>query len=207
MVAESVTFIRVPLDCPITPGLACGSEAKPFLQRLDKRREIARTWLNRSGTIVAIEWESKAPQRTRDATISAMTGNRVQGFEAKVLNARERSRVEESFRTRAEWYQAAEMDQLTAEEARAIAERLVWRMTVLSDLSPEKRSMLRSTIARIVAERLNATGNDAARRGMRGLEIRILKTAEPMLTADEVDALDFALAGGLGPAPYEPLKF
>lgn len=202
--AESVTFLRVELDCPIVSNLACGSEAKPFLQRLDKRREIKKSWLDRSGTIMAIEWESAPGPALREAALAAVTLNKRCPLETKVLNATERARVATAFHARNGWYQAAEMDQLTAEEAERIAARLVSRMSLAADLPSSKAQSLRSSIAAILTERLTATGKDPLRRGLRGVTVRILKIAEPLLTEAELEALDHALRGGFAAAPYEP---
>ena len=117
---EIITFYDVPLVCGAAPAVGCGSRAKPLLIDLEQRTAIKEAWLNQAGTIVAIVWS--APARAEEVAKSV--------FERHEIQYRERGddrKSAGSFRMRGSWFRGAEVDRLSLEEAREIAETSVPR--------------------------------------------------------------------------------
>lgn len=113
---EIVTFYDVPLVCDAAPGIGCGSRAKPFLIDLERQAAIEEAWMNRAGTIVAIVWSGAA----HVAEVAGLI------FEKHQVQYRERRGDRPtSFRKAGSWFRGAEVDLLSLEEAREIAETSV----------------------------------------------------------------------------------
>jgi hypothetical protein len=115
---EIITFYDVPLVCGAAPAIGCGSRAKPLLMDLEERTAIKEAWLNRFGTIVAIVWSG--PARTEEVPKPV--------FERHEIPCTERRDDKEtigSFRSEGRWFRGAEVDRLSLEEARVIAETSV----------------------------------------------------------------------------------
>jgi hypothetical protein len=110
---ETVIFYDVPLVCGAAPSIGCGSRAKPLLIDLEQQTAIQEAWLNRTGTIVGIVWHGQA--RTEEAAKPI--------FERHEVQYRERAeQIDESFRLAGSWFRGADVDRLSLEEAREIAE-------------------------------------------------------------------------------------
>ena len=102
--------------CNAAPAIGCGSRAKPFLIDLERQPAIEGAWMNRAGTIVAIVWSS-AP---RTAEVAKPI------FERHEVQFKERCHDKPtSFREKGSWFRGAEVDLLSLEEAREIAETSV----------------------------------------------------------------------------------
>jgi hypothetical protein len=115
---EIITFYDVPLVCGAAPAIGCGSRAKPLLMDLEQRTAIKEAWLNRAGTIVAVVWSG--PARTEEVAKPV--------FERHEIQYRERGddrKTTGSFRSEGAWLRGAEVDRLSLEEAREIAETSV----------------------------------------------------------------------------------
>jgi len=116
--AETITFYDVPLVCGAAPSIGCGSRAKPLLVDLEQQSEIKEAWLNRTGTVVAIVWGG--PARTEEV------GKPVFGrHEIQYTERRNDKQTVGSFRIEGSWLRGAEVDLLSLEEAREIAETSV----------------------------------------------------------------------------------
>lgn len=110
---EIIGFYDVPLVCDAAPAIGCGSLAKPFLIDLERQAAIEEAWMNRAGTIVAIVWSGPAHV--------AEVAKRI--FEKHGVRFQERaSDTPASFRKHGSWFRGAEVDLLSLEEAREIAE-------------------------------------------------------------------------------------
>ena len=113
---EIITFYDAALVCGAAPAIGCGSRAKPLLLDLEQQTAIEEAWLNRAGTIVAIVWSR--PARTDEVAKPA--------FERHEIQYRERRDGRQtSFRNEGSWFRSAEVDRLSLEEAREIAETSV----------------------------------------------------------------------------------
>jgi hypothetical protein len=115
---ETITFYDVPLVCGAAPSIGCGSRAKPLLVDLERQTPIKEAWLNRTGTMVAIVWRGLA---RREEVIRPV-------FERHEIQYSERShdkQTAEFFRIKGNWLRGQEVDRLSLEEAREIAETSV----------------------------------------------------------------------------------
>ena len=142
---EIITFYDVPLVCGAAPAIGCGSRAKPLLIDLEQQTAIEEAWLNRAGTIVAIVWSG--PART-DAVAKPI-------FERHEIQYRERCddrQTAASFRN--DWFRGAEVDRLSLEEAREIAETSVSAAAREALVSVEEAAWIKSDIESYFREEL-----------------------------------------------------
>jgi hypothetical protein len=108
----------VPLVCGAAPSIGCGSRAKLLLMDLEKQTPIKEAWLNRTGTIVAIVWRGQA--RMKEVAKPVFERHEVQYTER-----RGQKQTAKSFRAEGSWLRGAEVDRLSLEEAREIAQTSV----------------------------------------------------------------------------------
>jgi hypothetical protein len=142
---EIVTFYHVPLVCDAAPGIGCGSRAKPFLIDLERQAAIEEAWMNRAGTIVAIVWSGPAPV----AEVAELI------FEKHEVQYREkRGDWSTSFRKEGSWFRGAEVDLLSLEEAREIAETSVSAAKRERLISVEEAARIESDIEAYFREEL-----------------------------------------------------
>jgi hypothetical protein len=136
---EIITFYDVPLVCGAAPAIGCGSRAKPLLMDLEQRTAIKEAWLNRAGTIVAIVWSG--PTRTEEVAKPV--------FERHEIQYRERGddrKTTGSFRIEGSWLRGAEVDRLSLEEAREIADTSVFSTVKERLISVEEAVQIKSDI-------------------------------------------------------------
>ena len=136
---EIITFYDVPLVCGAAPAIGCGSRAKPLLMELEQPTAIKEAWLNRAGTIVAIVWSG--PARTEEVAKPV--------FERHEIQYRERGddrKTTGSFRSEGTWLRGAEVDRLSLEEARVIAETSVASAAKERLVSVEEGAHIKSEI-------------------------------------------------------------
>jgi hypothetical protein len=126
-VTDAITFYRVPLTCHAARGLGCGSRAKPVLLDLQKRPAVREAWLNQTGAILAVVWKGGVTATDRHTTISAVSD--ANGVSMDELSADARATTLKGFQSRRGWHRGADVDQLSAQEARVIADRLLHRVT------------------------------------------------------------------------------
>jgi len=142
-----ITLYDVPLVCGAAPAIGCGSRAKPLLTDLEQRTAIKEAWLNRAGTIVAIVWSG--PARTEEVAKPV--------FERHEIPYAERGddrTTTESFRIEGSWFRGAEVDRLSLEEARVIAETSVSAAVRERLVSVEEAAQIKSDIEAYFREEL-----------------------------------------------------
>jgi len=144
---EIVTFYDVPLVCGAAPAIGCGSRAKPLLMDLEQRTAIKEAWLNRAGTIVAIVWSG--PARTGEVAKPVF-----ERHEIPYTERRDDKRTTGSFRSAGRWLRGAEVDGLSLEEAREIAETSVASAAKKRLVSAEESADIKSDIEAHFGEEL-----------------------------------------------------
>ena len=142
---EIITFYDVPLVCGAAPAIGCGSRAKPLLIDLEQQTAIEEAWLNRAGTIVAIVWSG--PIRTAEVAKPIFEKHEVQYKER-------RDDKPTSFRREGSWFRGAEVDRLSLEEAREIAETSVSVAAKEALVSVEEAARIKSDIEAYLREEL-----------------------------------------------------
>jgi len=142
---EIITFYDVPLVCGAAPAIGCGSRAKPLLMDLERQFAIEEAWLNRAGTIVAIVW-SEAAQTAEVAKPI---------FKKREVRYKERRDDRPiSFQKEGSRFRGAEVDRLSQEEAREIAETSVAAAARDGLVSPAEAAQIKSDIEAYFREEL-----------------------------------------------------
>ena len=136
---QIVTFYDVPLVCGAAPAIGCGSRAKPLLIDLEQQRAIKEAWLNRTGTILGIV--STGPVFTEEVAKPVFERHEIQYRER-----RDDSQTAGSFRMKGSWLRSAEVDRLSLEEAREIAETSVASAAKKRLVSAEESAHIKSDI-------------------------------------------------------------
>src|SRR5260221_4422548 len=136
---EIITFYDVPLVSGAAPAIGCGSRAKPLLMDLEQRTAIKEAWLNRAGTIVAIVWSGLA--RTEEVAKSVF-----ERHEIPYTERRDDKQTTGSFRIEGSWLRGAEVDRLSLEEAREIADTSVFSTVKERLISVEEAVQIKSDI-------------------------------------------------------------
>ena len=142
-----MTFYNVPLVCGAAPAIGCGSRAKPLLLDLERQPAIKEAWLNRTGTIVAIIWDGQA--RTAEVVKPVF-----EKYEIQYTERLKGSQASESFRVAGVWVRGAEVDRLSREEAREIAETSVNSAMKDQLVSVEEAAEIKSVIEAYLREEL-----------------------------------------------------
>jgi hypothetical protein len=119
-----VSFYRTPLVCGAAPEIGCGSRSKPLLAELESSEAVKSAWLNRVGTMIAIEWQSRIEDRKKDALVKELfIKHQVEYSELK--DQKEAGLQFTSFNEKKEWYRGDKVDELSLEEAGIIAQNIV----------------------------------------------------------------------------------
>ena len=136
---ETIAFYDVPLVCGAAPSIGCGSRAKPLLVDLEQQAPIREAWLNRAGTIVAIVWRDQARMEEVGKPI-------FERHEIEYTERRDDKQTTGSFRMEASWLRGADVDRLSLEEAREIAETSVDSAAREKVVSLEEAARIKSEI-------------------------------------------------------------
>jgi hypothetical protein len=136
---ETISFYDVPLVCGAAPTIGCGSRAKPLVVDLEQQPSIKEAWLDRTGTIVAIVWRGPACMEEVGKPV-------FERHEVQYAERRHDKQTAESFRIEGSWLRGAEVDHLSLEEAREIAETSVASATKDGLVSVEEAAQIKSDI-------------------------------------------------------------
>jgi len=129
---EGITFHEVQLVCGAASDIGCGSRSKPILLDLEKEPTIKEAWLNRPGTIVAIVWNDDVEPNVKalptifkkhGKSFTTITG---EGYKKQLA----------SFKAD-KWYQGADVDELSMEEAGRIATQIIEQLVEFEALPKE----------------------------------------------------------------------
>lgn len=118
-----VTFFEVPLGCPAVEKLGCGSLAMPILAELERDPRVEQAWLDHEGTVLAVVWKGNPP--TGGGLRDVEGAFRKSGLDAALLTGPSEASARKSFATRDRWYRGEDVANLSREEARVLAAKLV----------------------------------------------------------------------------------
>jgi hypothetical protein len=135
---ETIAFYDVPLVCGAA-SIGCGSRAKPLLVDLEQQAPISEAWLNRTGTILAIVWRGQACMEEVGKPV-------FQRHEIEYTERRDDEQTTGSFRKEGSWLRGAEVDRLSLEEAREIAETSVDSVAKEKLVSLEEAALIKAEI-------------------------------------------------------------
>ena len=196
---DRISLFTVPLRCPAAPQIGCGSQSKPILLELQRQPTIAEAWLNGTGTLLVVVWGNNSNPESRTKVVQAILEKN--GMTAAELNGKAREAELKSFMSGGGWYRGTDVDNLSNQEARIIAARLVHRVQAKVALSEEKAKALEGgwaeTIARCFIGPESKT-ETAARK--QELTERLWKVARENLDQGQISAFREAIAKGLLPA-------
>ncbi|MFY9316692.1 MAG: DUF3330 domain-containing protein [Burkholderiales bacterium] len=192
-----VSVFQVRLRCEAAPKIGCGLRAKPVLRDLEGTAGIGEAWLNGAGNLLAVV--RTAARLGADAVDPALAAFRKHRISAKALRGEQFAAAVADFAARSGWHREADVDRLSAEEARIIAARFVARMRAETVLPESRANALESAVAEACARELiqNPAQSAAARK-------RRLASAALEVGRTQLDALAYSVfsnAVGLGHRP------
>lgn len=195
--ASKMSFFRVPLACEAAPGLGCGTIARPVLTVIERQPGVRQAWLSREGTVLGILWADEA--RYPERVISVLQAHGMSGVE---LKDREYEQSSDSF-AGGGWYRPVQLEQLSAEEARLIALRLVRRLEGKKSVTPDAAERLAERLEEACARALGGAspGSAAIRREQIASALR--DAAKNVLDAEAFQAFAGAVSLGHRPLPGE----
>lgn len=135
-----VSFYNAPLVCHAAPSIGCGSKAKFMLVDLEKYNDaVEGAWLSKSGTVVAVKWNTKTSENKKAEIIKTVSTNH--NIELTTLAETEAASFTKSFPNSSEWFKGKEVDKLSKEEAGIIAQNTIasYKAKKLINLSFEKQ--------------------------------------------------------------------
>jgi hypothetical protein len=198
---ERISLFKVPLTCEAAPGLGCGVKAKPALQALARQPGVADVWLNRSGTLAAVQWdESIGPKVRRDCLRLVLA---LHGLAARELTGVARGSALRRFTRGPDWYRADAVDRLSEEEAAIIAARLVRRVTAKVPMPDERTEQLRDALTEVCRHELVARPLTSARLRHQRIATGVVKAGRKLLEGAALQALQAAAALGHRPIQGE----
>lgn len=158
--SEATSFYKVPLECTAASGIGCGSRTKPVLLELEKQKEaVDGAWLNRTGTVIAVVWKSNSSKELhKDIVERVFLENNIP---VRKADGEEHQNLLDDFRSGSPWYRGREVDKLSAEEAKIIAERLVNRVANKTTISKDEQHILREQFSPVLKNELTRTFSSA----------------------------------------------
>lgn len=201
--ATPIEFYRVPLACEAAPDIGCGMRSKPILAALEAHPSIERACLDRTGTLLAVHWSSRV--REELSIVSSAFGADECVCVEEVTTAPERAALLARFQQRKDWYDRVALDQLSAEEARIIAERIMQRMASQVSLTTTTMTALTQRLAEACYDVLRNEAPGTRESREKRLMAAMLRAGRSHLDGDRLLALQAALSAG-GHRPTEGEK-
>src|SRR5712692_4788815 len=149
------TFYRVPLMCHAARGLGCGSRAKPVLLDLQKKPIVQAAWLNQTGEILAVVWTHGSGPADRHSVVAAVAD--AHGVSVDELDTTARDAALTGFRAGTGWHRGTDVDQLSAQEARVIASRLLQRVSSTTPSVQRKMTAAQPALTEAIRRQLVGT--------------------------------------------------
>ena len=196
LAADRISLFTVPLRCEAAPDIGCGPISKPILLQLEREPAIAGSWLNRTGTVLAVVWAENHGAETRTKTVQAVfEKNRLTATESGWRSSRHELK---SFLSGDPWYRGADVDTLSKQEAKTIAARMVRRVQAKVALSQEQAEALETGLVQTCVQ---AYKDGFAGQKDKEQELRqaMLNVARKNLDQSEFGAFQEALAKGVLP--------
>jgi len=192
--ADLISFYEVPLRCPASRNLGCGSAAKPILAALEKNGKIQEAWLDHQGATLGIVWKKGTTLAERAAEIRSEAEQWHMSLPELTGNLRDS--ILTSFQSDKAWYRGGEVDQLSIEEANIIVDRWIRRAAMKVPTIAGKSESLKPAVAKVIRDRF--TGKDT---GSDGYPQRLQESARKILTDAEFNAL---MEAGMAKRDYRP---
>lgn len=144
---NTISFYDAPLVCQAAPSIGCGSKSKFMLLDLEKNADaVEGAWLNRKGTMIAVQWRADATSEKRRElirTVSTSYGIRLSETDASHAS---------NFPDKKEWYKGKEVDELSKEEAAIIARNTIESYRKAGIVDPSFEKQFQADIEKIYAD-------------------------------------------------------
>jgi hypothetical protein len=199
--SDNVTFYKVPLMCHAAPGIGCGSLSKPVLLDLEGKPTVKEAWLDRQGKTLAVVWKQGTGGAARAVVVIAL--RTAHKLSAEELTGGARDTALASFRSGGGWHRGADVDRLSEEEARVIADRLVLRVMAKAPTISPKAELLRPIMADIIRECLVASPDPLSARCRETFATDLVAVVGDHLSGAETDAVLEAAKAGFRPLAGE----
>lgn len=196
-----VAVFQVRLRCEAARQIGCGLRAKPVLRDLERLPSIREAWLSRTGKLIAVVRAAKGSgAKEADPALTVFRKHRIS---VQPLRGARFATALNEFTSRSEWLRGSDVDQLSGEEARIIAARLVARLRARAALPDVGATALEAAVAEACANELirNPTQSAAARK--RQLANAALAAAGTRLDAPACAVFANAVRLGHRPMPGE----
>ncbi|OSZ77162.1 hypothetical protein CAP36_12165 [Chitinophagaceae bacterium IBVUCB2] len=145
-----VSFYEAPLVCHAAPSIGCGSKAKFMLVDLEGYNDaVEGAWLNKTGTVVAVKWNTKTDENKKAEIIKTVSTNH--NIELTTLAETEAASYAKSFPNSNEWYKGKEVDKLSKEEAGIIAQNTIASYKAKKLIQPSFEKQFQADIEKIYA--------------------------------------------------------
>jgi hypothetical protein len=194
---DRISLFEVPLRCEAAPEIGCGTRSKPILLQLEQEPAIEEAWLNGAGTVLAVVWAENS--RSESGTKIVQTVLERNGITSLELDGEARDKEAKSFISGDTWYHGAEVDNLSKQEARIIAARLIRRVQAKVALSEGQTKALETGWATVVARCFIGSPDNSTSSREEKLNEQLLRVARENLGENEIGASQEAIAKGLLP--------
>lgn len=148
---KDVSFYEAPLVCHAAPSIGCGSKAKFLLVDLEKYNDaVEGAWLNKTGTIVAVKWNTQIKEERKIEIIKTVSTNHE--IDLTTLAQPEATNYAKTFPNNSEWYKGKEVDKLSIEEAAIIAKNTIASYKEKNIIKPPFEKQFQADIEKIYAD-------------------------------------------------------
>lgn len=146
-----VSFYEAPLVCHAAPSIGCGSKAKFMLVDLENYNDaVEGAWLNKTGTVVAVKWNTKTGENKKAEIIKTVSTNH--NIELTTLAETEATSYTKSFPISSEWFKGKEVDKLSKEEAGIIAQNTIASYKTKKLIKPSFEKQFQADIEKIYTD-------------------------------------------------------
>jgi copper chaperone CopZ len=148
---NAVSFYEAPLVCHAALSIGCGSKAKFMLVDFEKYTDaVDGAWLNKKGTIVAVEWNAKTGESKKAEIIQTVSNDH--SIELTALTYTEAAGCSKTFPNSGDWLKGKEVDKLSKEEAQIIAKNTIDGYKKEGLIEPSYEKQLQADIAKTYEE-------------------------------------------------------
>ncbi|MBS3921718.1 MAG: mercuric transport protein MerTP [Nitrosarchaeum sp.] len=148
---SGVSFYEAPLVCHAAPSIGCGSKAKFLLVDLEKYIDaVEGAWLNKTGTVVAVKWNTKTETAKKVEIIKTVSTNH--NIMLTTLAQKEATDYAKTFPNSSEWYKGKEVDKLSKAEAGIIAKNTIASYKEKKLIKPSFEKQFQADIEKIYAD-------------------------------------------------------
>ena len=140
---ERISLFSVELQCPLVTRLGCGTESKPIMAKLDSHQAVVGTWLNHAGNMLAVLWNQEDATERSEA-LGVAFQNQTGPTE---LQGSSRDAALSDFLSGIAWYRTSALDELSGQEADAVATRWVSKISAVVPMPHKVREAVRRKLS------------------------------------------------------------